>query len=76
VVVDDGVPATIKVSGQDGYTLTITVTSAGRDRLMIATSLESEYGAAHPAMMVLSGQTATATVGDIGITVRAQVARS
>jgi hypothetical protein len=71
VVVDDGVPATIKASGQDGYVLTITVTSAGQNRLMVATKLDSAYGSIHPAMMVVAGQTASATVGDVAISVNA-----
>lgn len=71
MVVDDGVPAMIRVSGQGGYVLTITVTSAGQDRLMVTTKLESAYGSIHPAMMVAPGETASATVGDIAISVNA-----
>src|SRR5258708_16197948 len=60
VFVDDGVPATIKVSGHDGYVLTITVTSAGQNRLMVATRLDSAYGSIHPPMMFPPGQTPSA----------------
>jgi hypothetical protein len=71
-VVDAGVPATIKVSGPDGYILTLTVTTAGQDRLMVVTKLDSAFGSIHPGMMVTPGQTASATVGDITIRVSAQ----
>jgi hypothetical protein len=76
VVVSDGVPATIEVSAPDAYSLTITVKSAGHDRLMVETNLKSAYGSAHPAMVVLPGQTASATVGDIAISVNARHADS
>lgn len=76
IVVKDGVPATIQVSGPDAYVLTITVRSAGHDRLMVATNLKSAYGSAHPAMMVRSGQTASATVGHIDISINTRQAGS
>ena len=76
IIVNDGVPAKIQVSGSDAYVLTITVRSAGNDRLMVATTLKSGYGSAHPAMVVLPGQTASATVGDIAISINARQAGS
>lgn len=76
LVVNDGVPATIRVSAPDAYVLTITVRSVGHGRLMIATKLKSAYGSAHPAMLVVPGQTASATVGEVAVSVNARQAGS
>ena len=68
VTLKNNTPASIEVSGADGYTLTLTVTDLGHDRLRIATRLNSSYGSIAPVLLVEAGQTASISVGDLGLT--------
>jgi archaellum component FlaG (FlaF/FlaG flagellin family) len=68
VALRNNAPATVEVSGAGGYTLTLTVTDFGDDKLRIATRLQSSYGSIDPVILVEAGQTASVSVGDLGLT--------
>lgn len=71
-VVKDGVPASIEVSGPNGYKLSLTVTDVAPDKIRVAATVDSSHGAMAPTLVVRPGQPATVTIGDIGLTLTVQ----
>lgn len=71
VALKNNVPATVEVSGANGYTLTLTVTQLRDHTLRVASHLNSSYGSIDPVLLVEAGQTASVSVGDIGLTLTA-----
>jgi hypothetical protein len=73
IVVREGVPAAVEVAGDDGYRLTVTVTPATSGTVKVATDLHTAYGAISPAMVVQLGQPASLTIGEIQMSLTAEV---
>lgn len=71
-VVQAGKPASIEVTGTDGYKLTFTVSDLTPDTIKVVASLASSYGSMAPTVVVRPDQPARVAVGDLGleITVR------
>jgi len=61
-------PASIEVSGADGYKLTLTVTDLAPDKIKVAANLDSSHGAMAPTVVVRPGQPGSVTVGDLSLT--------
>ena len=60
-------PASIEVSGVDGYKLTLTVTDLAPDKIQVAANLDSSHGSMAPTVVVHPGQPANVSVGDLGL---------
>ena len=71
-VVRDGEPATVEVSGEAGYKLSLTVRSLAEHKLQVVADLRSRYGAMSPTFVVVAGAPAFVEVGDIKLTVTAK----
>lgn len=69
MLVEDGKPSEISVHGEDGFTLALTVTAIDKDRLGVSADLQSSHGSMTPEMVVIAGQPATVSVGDVAIRV-------
>ena len=67
VVVRNGEPATLHVSGCDEFTLTLTVNGLNAEKIEVATSVDSRHGSLAPTVVVEPGVPATVTVGDLGL---------
>lgn len=66
-VVLAGTPATLEVSGADGYKLTLTVSEISADEIQVAADLESSHGSMAPTLVVRPGQVASVSVGELGL---------
>ena len=60
-------PATIQVSGKDGYKLTLIVTDVSADEIKVVASLDSSHGSMAPTVVVRPDQAAAVSVGDLGL---------
>ena len=67
-VVKADTPASVEVSGQNGYKLSFIVTNLAKDEIKIATTLDSAYGTIAPVLVVRPGQPGTVSVGDLELT--------
>jgi hypothetical protein len=67
MVVKNGVPASVTVSGSSGYKLDLTVTDIAPDRVKVATAVETRHGAFAPTLVVHPGQPARVRVGDLDL---------
>ena len=72
-IVSDGEPARLEVADPDGYTLSLTVTAAGNDRLKIAMHLDSAHGSMSPVMLVGIGEPASVSADALEIGLKAAV---
>jgi hypothetical protein len=66
-VIAAGQPASIEVSGADGYKLTLTVTGAGADGIKVVAELDSAYGSMAPTVTVHPDRPASVSVGRLGL---------
>jgi hypothetical protein len=64
-VVVAGQPASIEVSGADGYKITLTVTDVAADKIQVVAQVNSAHGSMHPTVVVHPNQPATVSVGDL-----------
>lgn len=71
-VVQADKPASIEVSGADGYKFAFTVSDLTSDTIKVVASLDSLYGSMEPTLVVYPGQPASVAVDDLmlEITVR------
>ncbi|WP_162615842.1 hypothetical protein [Solilutibacter oculi] len=60
-------PASIEVTGPDGYKLTLTVTDLAPDKIQVAAHLDSAYGSMAPTVVVRPDKSASVSVGDLGL---------
>jgi hypothetical protein len=60
-------PASIEVTGADGYKLTLTVTDLAPDKIKVAAHLDSAHGVMAPTVVVRTGKPASVSVGDLGL---------
>jgi len=60
-------PATIQVSGKDGYKLTLIVTDMTADEIKVVATLDSSHGSMAPTVVVRPDQAAAVSVGDLGL---------
>jgi len=65
VVVSAGQPASIEVSGADGYKITLTVTDVAVDKIQVVAQVNSAHGSMHPTVVVHPNQPATVSVGNL-----------
>jgi hypothetical protein len=72
IVVREGVPAAVEVTGKDGYRFTVTVTPADSGSVKVTTDLRTAYGVISPAMVVQLGQPASLSVSDIQMSLTAE----
>ena len=63
VVVRQGVPGSMEVSGPNGYKMTFTATDAGDGKIKIATTFASSQGSSSPTVIVKDGQPASISDG-------------
>jgi hypothetical protein len=63
-------PATIKVDGEAGYSLSLVIEDIGRGRLRLNTTLVSAYGSMSPAFVVRPGQTAKVNIDHLGLVMK------
>jgi hypothetical protein len=63
-------PATIKVDGEAGYSLSIAIEDIGRRRLRLNAMLVSAYGSMSPAVVVGPGQTAHIAIDHLGLVMK------
>ncbi len=68
-VVQEGVPATLEVTGPDGYRLVLTVTGQSADALALAATLDSPRGHMAPTLVVRPDQEGSIRVGELGLAV-------
>ena len=73
-VVVAGQPASIEVSGADGYKISLTVTDVAVDKIQVVAQVNSAHGSMHPTVIVRPNQPATVSVGDLEL--RLSVTRS
>jgi hypothetical protein len=71
VVVHEGVPGSVEMSGPNGVKLDFTVTDAGDDKLRISTHVVSARGSSSPEMVVRQGHPASVSDGNIELQVTA-----
>ncbi len=60
-------PASVEVSGPDGYTFMLTVTDLAPDQIQVAVQVDSSYGAMAPTVVVRPGETANVSMGELGL---------
>ena len=60
-------PASIEVTGPDGYKLTLTVTDLAPDKIQIAAHLDSSHGSIAPTVVVRPDKPASVSIGDLGL---------
>ncbi len=65
LIVTDGIPSNIEVSGPNGYKLSLTLTGIADGKLKIATVLDSSHGSMAPVLVVQSGKPVSVSVGDL-----------
>ncbi len=68
-MVQDGVPATLEVTGPDGYRLALTVTRQSADAVELAATLDSPRGHMAPTLVVRPDQPGSVHVGDLALAV-------
>jgi hypothetical protein len=68
-VVQDGVPATLEVTGPDGYRLAFIVTSQSADAVALAARLDSPRGNMAPTLVLRPDQPGSIRVGDLTLAV-------
>lgn len=66
-VVKADTPASIEVSGADGYKFSFTVTDLAPEKLQVSAKLESARGDIEPVVTVRPAEPATVTVGELGV---------
>jgi len=62
-----GKPASIEVSGPDGYKLTLTVSDIAAREIQVVANLDSSHGSMAPTVIVRPGQPASVSIGDLGL---------
>jgi hypothetical protein len=67
-IVRAGEPATVELSGADGYKLTLAVDDLGNEMLRVTASLRSRFGQMSPILVVKPGVPAGATVEGLSLT--------
>lgn len=67
-IVRSGEPATMHVSGQNAYTLALTVKEASAGRIEVAADVDSQHGKMAPTVVVEPSVPASVEVGDLGLT--------
>ncbi|MET0327693.1 MAG: hypothetical protein ABW163_02870 [Luteimonas sp.] len=67
LVVRDGEPAVVEVSGDAGFRLELTVTDGPDGAIRIATQLQSVHGDAAPILVTMPGETAEVRIGALGM---------
>lgn len=67
LVVRNGAPAVVEVSGEAGFRLELTVTDAPDGAVRVATQLQSVHGDAAPVLVTMPGDTAEVRIGALGI---------
>ena len=60
-------PASLEVTGPDGYKLTLTVTDLAPDKIQVAAHLDSAYGSMAPTVVVRPDKSASVSIGDLGL---------
>jgi len=63
-------PATVKVDGEAGYSLSFVIEDIGRGQLRLNAALESAYGSMSPAIVLRPGQTAKIAIDHVGLVMR------
>lgn len=72
VVVNADTPATVKVTGNDGFDLTLTVTELPESKVKVSAKLASAHGNLSSKTIAYLGKSATVTAGDTGMTFAVQ----
>lgn len=70
VVVAADRPATVKVDGEAGYSLSLGIEDLGRGQLRLNAALVSAYGSMSPAVVLRPGQTANIAIDHIGLVMK------
>ena len=60
-------PASIEVTGPDGYKLTLTITELAPDKIQVAAYVDSSHGSMAPTVVVRPDKPASVSVGDLGL---------
>ena len=63
-------PATVKVDGEAGYSLSLDIEDLGRGRLRLHAEMVSAYGSMSPTVVVGPGQTARIAIDHIGLVMK------
>jgi hypothetical protein len=63
-------PATVRVGGEAGYSLSLGVEDLGHGRLRLQAALESAYGSMSPTVVVRPGQTAKIAIDHLGLVMK------
>jgi hypothetical protein len=63
-------PATVKVDGEEGYSLSFDIEEIGRGQLRLNTILVSAYGSMSPAVVIRPGQTANIAIDHLGLVMK------
>ncbi len=71
LVVAPGVPATVGMSGDEPYSLTVTVAPAQDGALEVRSDLRSSHGTMAPVMRLAPGKPGIVKVGDLSMTLTA-----
>jgi len=66
-VVAAGTPATVAVEGEEGYRLSLDVEELAEGKLKVSAVLASAHGDISPVLVVVPGEPATVTVGDLAL---------
>jgi hypothetical protein len=67
LVLRDGEPASVAVSGDDGYRLELEVTQTTAGQLSVVAKVESPHGAIAPTMTIRPGEPARVSIDDLGL---------
>lgn len=68
-IVKSDTPASVEVSGPDGYKLSLTVTDLASDEIQVSAKLDSSHGSMEPVLVVSPAKPATVTIGELGLRV-------
>ena len=63
VIVREGVPGSVEVTGPNGYKITFIATDAGEGKIKIATTFASPEGSSSPTVIVKDGQSGSISDG-------------
>ena len=63
-------PATVKVDGKEGYSLSFAIEDLGHGRLRLHAALASAYGSMSPAVVLRPGQTANIAIDHVGLVMK------
>lgn len=66
-VVRHGEPASIEVSGPNGYKLALTVRELAADKIQVVAAVDSVHGNISPTVVVKPGVPATVRIGEMGL---------